>query len=559
MCLNPLRMVNPYFPRTFVSEGTHKVTNRATGEVITKRNTVIRYTGPRSFKHNSEHAFINIPCGHCSECVSIKQQSYVQRVHMETKYNHVFFATLTYDNKHLPSVEVLLPKTMAPVASPAAPEKTLTLFYEDGSINESAAAELLEQNKRRLLEFESDTEDVDFSRVYTAPVCTGIDGQYKIERIPYADIHHLQLLFKRMRDNNTLGRPFRYIAVTERGKKRARPHCHIMFFVPKHKGDTVADCESLNQSLRDMLLRYWSTNVGTRKNPEYERNFTLRERWIANKLYRNFDCHYVNPVLTTNGVNDVTFYVTKYMFKESKKEEELRKMLFKYLAHIDQETGQLDLDLFHQTWDVVKSRVVCSKGLGLDAQFETIVRTNFTEKSFYDLVLDEQTLRKEITDMEDLPSNDYVLANRSRYKTVEKKTRILVPNFDIMEEIRKNSMFEKEKGRFVFVNYNGDHFSLSKYYQDRCLREEEFVDLYYSTDPQFYANPYRADELTAEERRRKEVSYRKRCELIDSHEIMDARFNEVEKSEQDIDPYSPYKGHSHKLQLLQTTKITLGL
>lgn len=558
MCLNPLRMVNPYFPRTYVSGKIRKVTDRSTGEITEKHSHVIRYKGPSSFKHNSEHAFINIPCGHCSECVSIKQQSYVQRVHMETKYNHVFFATLTYDNKHLPTVEVLLPKTTKPVASPAAPEKTLTLFNEDGTINESAAAEILEQNKQRLLQFESESEIPLAGELYTSPLCTDITGQYKIERIPYADIHHLQLLFKRMRDNNTLGRPFRYIAVTERGKRRARPHCHIMFFVPKRKTDNTADCESLNQSLRDMLLRFWSTNVGTRKNPVYERNFTLHQRWIAGRLYRNFDCHYVNPVLTTNGVNDVTYYVTKYMFKESKKEEELRKMLFKYLAHTDEETGELDLDLFHQTWDVVKSRVVCSKGLGLDATFETIVRTKFTEKSFYDMVLDEQALRKEITDLEDLPSNDYVIGNRSRYKTVEKKTRVLVPNFDIMEEIRKNSMLEKEKGRFVFVNYNGDHFSLSKYYQDRCLREEEFVDLYYSTKPEFYSNPYRADELSAEERRRKELSYQKRCDLIDSHEIMDARFNEVELSAQDIDPYSPYKGHSHKLQTLTTTRITIG-
>lgn len=558
MCLNPLRMVNPYFPRTYMSGKTHNVIDRETGEVTKKHSHVIRYTGPRSFKHNSEHAFINIPCGHCPECVSIKQQSYVQRVHMETKYNHVFFATLTYDNKHLPFVEVLLPKTTAPVASPAAPEKTLTLFNEDGSLNESAAAELLEHNQRRLAEFESGTEDACIARLYTSPLCTDIAGEYKIERIPYADIHHLQLLFKRMRDNNTLGRPFRYIAVTERGKKRARPHAHIMFFVPKRQGDTVADCESLNEGLRDMLLQYWSTNIGTRKNPVYERNFTLRQRWIAGKLYRNFDCHYVNPVLSTNGVNDVTFYVTKYMFKESKKEEELRKMLFKYLAHTDEETGQLDLDLFHQTWDVVKSRVVCSKGLGLDAQFETIVRTNITEKSFYDMVLDEQALRKEITDLEDLPSNDFVLGNRSRYKIIETKTRVLVPNFDIIEEIRKNSMLEKEKGRFVFVNYNGDHYSLSKYYQDRCLREEEFVDLYYSTKPEFYSNPFRADELSADERRRKELKYRKSCDLIDAHEIMDARFNEVELSCQDIDPYSSYKGHSHKLQTLSTPKIKLG-
>lgn len=556
MCLNPLRMVNPYFPRTFVSQGTHKVTDRATGEVTTKHNFAMRYEGPKSFKHNSEHAFINIPCGHCSECVSIKQQSYVQRVHMETKYNHVFFATLTYDNKHLPVAEVLLPKTVRPVTCPATPEKTLSLFNEDGSIKSDAVAELLEQNEQRLRAFESDNEDFTVGELYQEPSSVDISGEYKIERVPYADIHHLQLLFKRMRDNNSIGRPFRYIAVTERGKKRARPHAHIMFFIPKHEGDTVATCNSINEALRDMLLHYWSTNVGTRKNPVYERNFTLRQRWIAGKLYRNFDCHYVNPVLTTNGVNDVTFYVTKYMFKESKKEEELRKMLFKYLIHRDDETGEIDYSLFNQTWDLVKSRVVCSKGLGLDAEFVSIVRTEMRNKSFYEYC--QESVQNDISALEDLPGDDYVLTRPSDFHLIERKTRILVPNFDIMEEIRKNSLLEKTKGRFVFVNYNGDHFSLSKYYQDRCLREEEFVDLYYSTEPDFYSNPFRADDLDPEERRRKQLRYSKSCDLIDAHEVMDARFNEIELSCQDIDPYSVYKGHSHKLQTLSTPKIKLG-
>lgn len=557
MCLNPIRMVNPHFPRTYVSGNTHNVIDRVTGEVTKKQSHVIRYTGPKSFKHNSEHAFINIPCGHCSECVSIKQQSYVQRVYMETKYNHVFFATLTYDNKHLPVTEVLLPKSTKPFTrKTSSQEETLRLFNDDGSLNGDAAAKVLELSKQRLEAFESCREDFCTGNFYQAPELTDITDEYRIERIPYADIHHLQLLFKRMRDNNSIGRPFRYIAVTERGKQRARPHVHIMFFIPKHEGDTVATCNSLNEALRDMLLHYWSTNVGTRKNPVYERNFTLRERWIGNKLYRNFDCHYVNPVLTTNGVNDVTYYVTKYMFKESKREEELRKMLFKYLVTRDGETGEIDYTLFYQTWDLVKSRVVSSKGLGLDAEFVSIVRTEYKKKGFYEYC--QESVKNDISLMEDLPGDDFVLTPVSEWKAVERKTRILVPNFDIMEEIRKNSMKEKTKGRFVFVNYVGEHFSLSKYYQDRCLREEEFVDLYYSTDPRFYSNPFRADELDQATRERKQLKYRKSCDLIDAHDIMDTRFNEVELSSQDIDPYSVYKGHSHKLITLSTPKIPIG-
>lgn len=49
--------------------------------------------------------------------------------------------------------------------------------------------------------------------------------------IPFADIEHLQLLFKRLRNDNAFGRPFRYLAVSERGTERGRPHPFSHFVV----------------------------------------------------------------------------------------------------------------------------------------------------------------------------------------------------------------------------------------------------------------------------------------------------------------------------------------
>lgn len=46
--------------------------------------------------------FLNIPCGHCNECVKVRQMSFVQRVQMESLENHLFFCTLTYNNDWLP-------------------------------------------------------------------------------------------------------------------------------------------------------------------------------------------------------------------------------------------------------------------------------------------------------------------------------------------------------------------------------------------------------------------------------------------------------------------------
>lgn len=45
---------------------------------------------------------LRIPCGVCPECIRNKQLGYVQRFIMESQYNHVFMASLTYNNQMLP-------------------------------------------------------------------------------------------------------------------------------------------------------------------------------------------------------------------------------------------------------------------------------------------------------------------------------------------------------------------------------------------------------------------------------------------------------------------------
>lgn len=46
--------------------------------------------------------FINVPCGHCPECIAIRQMGIVQRCQMEELNHHLFFITLTYNNESLP-------------------------------------------------------------------------------------------------------------------------------------------------------------------------------------------------------------------------------------------------------------------------------------------------------------------------------------------------------------------------------------------------------------------------------------------------------------------------
>ena len=42
--------------------------------------------------------------------------------------------------------------------------------------------------------------------------------------IRFADVTDVQKMFKRLRKKNAFGRPFRYLAVSELGSKKGRPH-----------------------------------------------------------------------------------------------------------------------------------------------------------------------------------------------------------------------------------------------------------------------------------------------------------------------------------------------
>lgn len=53
---------------------------------------------------DTETQFIEVPCGHCDECVKLRQLFFVQRVQMEALENHLFFASITYNNKMIPEI-----------------------------------------------------------------------------------------------------------------------------------------------------------------------------------------------------------------------------------------------------------------------------------------------------------------------------------------------------------------------------------------------------------------------------------------------------------------------
>lgn len=59
-----------------------------------------------NYLHDTTHAFIEVPCGYCDQCIAYRQSSFMQRIQMESLLSHLFFFTLTYNNSHLPYVSV---------------------------------------------------------------------------------------------------------------------------------------------------------------------------------------------------------------------------------------------------------------------------------------------------------------------------------------------------------------------------------------------------------------------------------------------------------------------
>lgn len=53
---------------------------------------------------DTETQWIDVPCGHCDECVKLRQIFFVQRVQMEALENHLFFCSMTYNEKMIPKI-----------------------------------------------------------------------------------------------------------------------------------------------------------------------------------------------------------------------------------------------------------------------------------------------------------------------------------------------------------------------------------------------------------------------------------------------------------------------
>lgn len=182
------------------------------------------------------------------------------------------------------------------------------------------------------------------------------DGK-SVRSIRYSDVSDLQNMFKRLRKRNAFGRPFRYLAVSELGSKRARPHFHVLFFIPRYKDDDFNTCLNLEDRMFKAVLLEWRRNYSSDwRRPDYRPLCTFQRKWTRRGLSSTFDLHYANERLSDNGIADVGFYITKYMTKPGKHAERLQQAL-----HMN-----LDLDSYEDVWSIIKPRFFASIGFGVN-------------------------------------------------------------------------------------------------------------------------------------------------------------------------------------------------
>lgn len=165
----------------------------------------------------------------------------------------------------------------------------------------------------------------------------------------YADVSDWQKMIKMIRKHEDLP-PFKYFLVSEYGGKRHRPHFHAILSFPKDDTQTLADRWSFEIKLNHIFMKNWRTNVGSSRKPIWKPLF----EYHCTRKRRNFDLHYCDPSSSTKGLDDVAFYVSKYVLKFDKWADKFKAKLYFNLPE----------DEYKEALKVFYPKKLISKGFG---------------------------------------------------------------------------------------------------------------------------------------------------------------------------------------------------
>lgn len=276
MCISPTRILNPNFGLKDVG---------------------LNYLKDCSSK------YLNVPCGHCPECIAVRQMGIVQRLNLEYKFNHLLFVMLSYKNQALP-VHTTSKGWKIPYAS-----------WKD-----------LQDMFKRLRKRNA------FGRGfrYLAVNEFGERG--------HRPHFHVILILEKFKDDD--------------------------FFTPTNLRDLVFK-EVLSEWKRNVATRVIRKDgkyhkvgdiVPDNVHPRYVNLLEYHRKVTRSQVQSNYTVEYIRPLSLFSTEDAVSFYVSKYVMKADPWVEKLRSAI--ELNHDDHE--------FIEIWNLVKPRCRWSHGFGVN-------------------------------------------------------------------------------------------------------------------------------------------------------------------------------------------------
>lgn len=155
---------------------------------------------------------------------------------------------------------------------------------------------------------------------------------------------------------------FKYMLVSEYGGKKKRPHFHFILSLPR-TSDLLAEKWSKATELFDIFLRYWRRNIAPPIWSPKRQKFIANSRspiwqplctYVRRGNKYNYDLHWLDPNSSKDGLDGVSFYVSKYLLKYDDWIDKFKSKLFYSLPH----------DQYKEAWDKFRPRILFSKFFG---------------------------------------------------------------------------------------------------------------------------------------------------------------------------------------------------
>lgn len=218
---------------------------------------VTRCQNPRTVINKYTHEPVVVSCGHCPSC--ILRRSGIQTNLLTTysaQFRYVYFVTLTYAPKFLPTLEVSVVETctddiadvsVVPDINDLDANDPNTYLFGFRSVPRSSSVRLKSSTVERTFK----DPEVKFACPMKPQDLLSILGKINHNvpnRIPYVCNRDLDLFLKRLRSYYP-NEKLRYYAVSEYGPTSLRPHWHLLLF---------SNSDQFSQTVLENVSKAWS-------------------------------------------------------------------------------------------------------------------------------------------------------------------------------------------------------------------------------------------------------------------------------------------------------------